>query len=106
MKMDRAHSLEPERIDEWIAYDPAWLVDLACEQKDHPWLAEALSNCRTARWESRAYVAFVDNSNPNAPGSPWQFQESIILEHRTEGDLVLDVLVGGRVGGVEFLSRL
>jgi hypothetical protein len=27
---------------------------------DLPWLADALSKCRTACWESRAYVAFVD----------------------------------------------
>lgn len=106
MKIRHPDSLEPARIGEWVAYDPAWLVDLARERKDHPWLAEALAKCRTARWESRAYVAFIDSSNANASDSPWQFQENIVLEHSTEGDLVLDILVGGRVGGVEFLSRL
>ena len=48
---------------------------------------------------------FVDPRRPNQPGSDWQFEENIILEHPTEGDLVLDILKGHRVGGVEFLGR-
>jgi len=91
----------------WKSYDPAWLVELAGQQMpDEPWLAEALKNCTNYCKESRAYIYFVDPSNPNKPGSEWQFKENITLEHPKEGDLVLDILMDGRVGGVEFLSKL
>jgi hypothetical protein len=92
---------------EWETYNPTWLVDLARSQlPDQPWLAEALANCKACHWESPAYVHFVDPDRPNIPGSAWQFRENILLEHPTEGTLVLDVLQGGRIGGIEFLSRL
>jgi hypothetical protein len=38
-------------------------------------------------------------------GSQWQFEENIILEDPERGDLVLDILKGQRVGGVEFLAE-
>jgi len=92
---------------DWEPYDPTWLVDLARESyPDEPWLAAALERCTRAAHESRAYVHFVDPANPNAPGSAWQFVENIVLEHPTEGDIVLDILTDRRIGGAEFLSRL
>lgn len=92
---------------QWKPYDPRWLVELAGNAcPEDPWLAEALAKCTRAAVASRAYTYFVDPANPNAPDSEWQFMESIILEHPTEGDLSLDILRGGRVGGVEFLKHV
>ena len=65
-----------------------------------------VASCRRAARESGAYLYFVDPANPNAPGSDWQFVENILLEHPTEGDIVLDILTDRGVGGVEFLSRV
>lgn len=91
----------------WKPYDPTWLVALAREQHpDLPWLADALEKCTRASWESRAYVHFVDPADANQPGSAWQFEENLVLEHPREGTIVLDVLRGQRVGGAEFLKRL
>jgi hypothetical protein len=39
-------------------------------------------------------------------GSEWQFDHNVILTDETEGTLVLDILKGNRVGGIEFLKRL
>jgi hypothetical protein len=61
----------------WADYDPSWLVALAREQRGE--LVPALSRCTRALVESEAYK---------------------------KGDLVLDVLKDGRVGGVEFLAGL
>ena len=92
---------------EWQPYDPAWLVALAREaMPDAPWLADALATCTRASQESRAYLYFADPSGANEPGSGWQLAENVVLHHPREGDLVLDVLKDGRIGGVEFLSRL
>lgn len=92
---------------QWKPYDPGWLVELArAFRPDAPWLAEALSKCTRAAQESRAYIHFVDPAHPNEPGSDWQIEESIVLHHPQEGDLVLDILQGARIGGVELLKRL
>lgn len=90
----------------WRPYDPTWLVELAGEQfPDRPSLAEALAKCTRAR-DGGVVLHFVPSRRPNRPGSAWQFKESLILEHPTEGDLVVDILEGERVGAVEFISKL
>ena len=91
----------------FVPYDPTWLVELARRQHPgRPWLAEALARCTHAREESRAYLRFVEADAPGGSGSAWQFETTLRLEHPREGTLVLDILRGERVGGVEYLSRL
>ncbi len=91
----------------WQPYDPTWLVDLARVQKPRrPEIAEALARCTLARVESVAYTYFVDPVNANGPGAEWQFSENVILESLDRGQLVLDVLKDGRIGGVELLARV
>ena len=92
---------------EWRPYDPAWLVDwVRANRPELGWLADALSRCRRARQGGRAYLYFVAPADANQPGAEWQFAENVMLDHPTEGTLVLDVLSGRRIGGIEFLSRL
>lgn len=87
---------------DWQPYDPTWLVDLATAQHaSEPWLSTALQQCRRARHESRAYIHFVDPSSP-----AWRFQRNLTLASRDHGTLVLDVIEGGAIGGLEFLKRL
>jgi hypothetical protein len=91
----------------WEPYDPTWLVELAKEQvPEEPWLPDAISNCRRAWRRSAAYTYFVNPDNPNKAGSEWQFETNILLEHPSEGTLVLDVLKGQRIGGVETIDRI
>ena len=91
----------------WEPYDPSWLVALAREQApEEPSLARSLSDCTTCFRKSPAYVYFVDPTNPNQPGSAWQFRENFVLEHPVRGDIVLDILKDGRVGGIEFLDEV
>ena len=91
----------------WEPYDPAWLVEAARKQvSEEPWLPEALARCTRCSWESPAYVHFVDPSSPNEEGAQWQCDVNIIIEHESEGVLVLDILKDRRVGGLEFLDRL
>jgi len=79
-------------------FDPAPLVALArVQHPDQPWLVEALARCTTGRRESRAYVYFVEPDSPE-----WVFRENVVLADRG-GDVVVDVLEGPRVGGVEYL---
>jgi hypothetical protein len=48
----------------------------------------------------------VNPDNPNKAGSEWQFETNILLEHPSEGTLVLDVLKGQRIGGFETIDRI
>jgi hypothetical protein len=88
----------------WREYDPSWLVQLARDQA--PELMSSLANCTTARVESDAYIHFVNPEFPNQPGSRWQMDRNVSLQHPEHGELVLDLLKDGRVGGLEFLDRL
>ena len=36
----------------------------------------------------------------------WQFEKNLFLTDDKEGEIVLDILKGNKVGGIEFLSRL
>ena len=92
---------------DWKSYDPTWLVDLAKEQlPEEAWLPAALAACTMARQESPAYIHFVKPADSDEPISEWEVQTDLHLKHPTEGDLVLDVLEGNRIGGVEFLEKL
>lgn len=98
------HSLYAKR---WKKYDPDWLVTLAREQQpEHQWLADSLLRCRRAKKESDYYLYFVDGSAPNRKGSAWQFSHNITLEHPLHGEIVVDILKGNKVGGIEFLGLL
>jgi hypothetical protein len=94
-------------MSEWKPYDPAWLVELAKAQvPEEAWLPAALAACTMARQDSEAYIHFVHGADSDEPDSEWEAQTDITLKHPTEGELVLDILEGNRVGGVEFLSKL
>jgi hypothetical protein len=94
-------------MSDWKPYDPAWLVELAKEQlPEEEWLPAALAACTMARQESAAYIHFVKPADPDEPSSEWQVQTDLTLKHPTEGELVLDILEGNQVGGVEFLAKL
>jgi len=92
---------------EWKDYDPEWLAALAGVQvPEEPWLPDAIRQCTRCSVKSEAYTYFVSPENANEPGAEWQFDVNIILEDDKQGDVVLDVLKGHRVGGIEFLSKL
>ncbi len=93
--------------EKWETYNPEWLVDLAKDQiPDKPEIISALSNCVKAKRESRAYIYFVNADNPNQPNSEWQFEENIMLVDKKIGTIVLDVLKGNKIGGIELLKYL
>ncbi len=91
----------------WETYNPQWIVDIAKKQiPDKPEIILALSKCIKAKIESRAYIYFVNRDNSNKPNSEWQFEENIILEDKKNGTIILDVLKGNKIGGIEFLKHL
>jgi hypothetical protein len=88
-------------------FDPRMLAEVAGVQvPEFPWLPEALGACGRGEWESRAYVRYISNRNPNQPGAEWQFERNIRLDHDKWGTVIVDVLKGQRIGGLEFLDRL
>ena len=88
-------------------FGPRMLIEAARHQAtEFPWLPAALSKCGEGEWESRAYVRYVPCHQPNQPGSEWQFETNVVLHLPELGMVVLDVLQGQRIGGIELVDRI
>ena len=84
-----------------------WIIELIKEQEpDRTDLIEQLKKCDIQKWTRQPYIHLVSDAEPNQPGSEWQFEECIVLEHDSEGTIVLDILKDGRIGGIEFVKQL
>jgi len=66
----------------------------------------ALQNCKEGNWSSKVYYKFVDSINANQIGSEWQHEECIVIESKKEGDIVIDLLKDGKIGGIEFINLI
>ncbi|WP_258541692.1 hypothetical protein [Parvicella tangerina] len=83
------------------------IIELIKEQESERLdLIEQLEKSDRKKWIRQPYIRFVSAERPNQPGSEWQFDENIVLEHKTEGTIVLDILKDGRIGGIEFVSQI
>jgi hypothetical protein len=88
-------------------FDPRMLISAVKEQApEFPWLPYALEHCGVGIWRSRAYVQYVSSHNPNQPGSDWQFEVNVVLNHDQLGMVVLDILKGDQLGGIEFVHKI
>jgi hypothetical protein len=88
-------------------FEPRMLIDTVVAQApEFPWLPEALRKCTAGQWESRAYVWYVPRCSPNQPGSEWQFEANVVLSHDSIGMVVIDILKGNRLGGIEFVDKI
>jgi len=86
----------------WKKYDPSWLLELALKQyPEDTTLHNSIKKCTRIRGNH-----FVNASNPNQPGSEWQFERSVTLIHPEMDDIILDVLKDGRVGSIEYLGLM
>lgn len=83
------------------------IIELTRHQEpNRPELVTALQNCKDGQWTSNGYYRFVDSKNANEIGAEWQIDESIVLEQEVNGDIVLDLLKDGRIGGIEFIDLI
>lgn len=69
-------------------------------------LIQALQKCKGGYWSSNGYYSFVDSKNANQTDADWQHDECIVLEQENKGDIVIDLLKGGRIGGIEFIDLI
>ena len=88
-------------------FEPRMLIaDAQAQAAELDWLPAALSNCGPGQWESCAYVHYVSGNAPNQRDSQWQFEKNIVINHKVFGMLVIDILRGDRIGGIEFVDRI
>jgi hypothetical protein len=80
--------------------------DAQVQVPELPWLPAALSNCGPGRWESCAYVRYVSPVNSSQPDSQWHFETNVVIDHSVLGMVVIDILQGNRIGGIEFIDRI
>jgi hypothetical protein len=82
-------------------FDPSALVAAArLQHADKPWLADALARCTEVYPEGRAYLYAV------RPSGAVRVLETVTLHDRRLGTVVVDVLEGRRISGLEFLNKL
>lgn len=87
--------------------DIEYLIKLVKEQEpERQDLVSALLNCNGGHWSENGYYRFVDSKNPNQPNSDWQHEECIVLEQNEKGNIVIDLLKNGRIGGIEFIDLI
>lgn len=83
------------------------IIELVKQQEpDRQDIIEAIQNASGGQWTSNGYYRFVDSKNANQPGAVWQFDENIALEQENRGDIILDILKDGRIGGIEFIDLI
>ena len=67
---------------------------------------EALKNCTGGQWMGNGYFQFVSSENANQPNAEWQHDECVVIEQKGKGDIVIDLLKDGRIGGIEFIDLI
>ncbi|MBK8089626.1 MAG: hypothetical protein IPK31_17805 [Chitinophagaceae bacterium] len=83
------------------------IIELVKQQEpDRKDVIEGLQKCSGGLWTSNGYFSFIDSTTANQIGAEWQFEESIVLEQENKGDIVLDLLKDGRIGGIEFIGLI
>lgn len=88
-------------------FDPRVLIEMAKKvAPELPWLPEALNNCGSGTWKSRAYVHYVSSENANKPGAAWQYETTVGFSHPSLGLVHIDILKGQRIGGIEFVDKI
>ena len=107
-------------------FNPDWIIDLVKKQvEDNNVLIIALENCThgvwqgqglvedglwnilnersIGLWKSCGYIQFISSTNANCPGADWQIKKTVMLTFDEHRDIVIDILMDLRVGGIEFL---
>lgn len=98
-------SPEPVPLPSDHSFDPGWLVvALRRECLNDALLIAAAERCYLSGTET--YVYFVAPDRANQAGAEWQFSHNVVLESTPYGQVVLDVLRDGRIGGIEFLDQV
>jgi hypothetical protein len=82
-------------------FDPEPIIALVKESGGDPKLIDALSRCKRGRWENDA-KAYIHFKSP----SEWAFKRNVVLKDLVEGTIVIDILEGDQVGGIEFVDRI
>lgn len=83
------------------------IVDLIKEQvPERTDLIMELQKLKSKKWIRQAYISLKKLYDSNELDSDWQFDENIVLEHDTEGTIVLDIYKNGKIGGIELINQI
>jgi uncharacterized protein YuzE len=94
-----------DKLEEVYYFKKEWLIELLKEQASTVSL-DQLKKMKTERWFKKRYIRFVNSVNANQKDAKWQFAKNIILEHKIEGTIIVDILKDGRIGGFELYNEL
>lgn len=88
-------------------FEPDHLIRLVYAQYPHRTdVLRALQLCSGGYWKSNVYFYFLMSRISEVPNNESQVVESLVLNDRDEGRIVVDVIADGRIAGIGFESRL
>ena len=84
-----------------------WITELVRNQEPgRADLIQQLEKCPIRRWIRQPYVRLISSKGMKQSDAKLAIAENVVLDHETEGAIVLDILNDGRIMGVEFLSQI
>lgn len=89
------------------SFDPQWLVDAI--RAEYPHESELIAAAeRVSKYDSGSslQIYFLSPTSPNEPGSAWQYAHSVHIEKSKYGELAIDIMKDGCLGGIEFLDNV
>lgn len=89
------------------SFDPSWLIEaIRKHDPEDTALHAAAQRCTSYLGGSDLFVYFVSLENANVPGAEWQIERQKVIQDSRYGEIVIDILEDGRIGGVEFLANV
>ncbi len=83
------------------------IIEMLKEQEpQYTNLFKHLEDQAPCKWLKLAYIPIISSDRANQPGSHWQFEGSVVLECEENVDIILDILKGDRLGGIEMTSHI
>lgn len=82
-----------------IYFDIALLIDLVQQQApEYSGVVDQLATVSGKLWLRKAYITLDTSSD--------KINETLVLDHPSEGTIVIDLLADGKIKGIELLSLI
>lgn len=94
-----------DKLEAVYYFKKEWLIELLKEQAPTISL-DQLKEMKTERWLKKPYIQFINSDNANQKVAEWQIKQNLVLEHKAEGTIILDILKDGSIGGFELYNQL
>lgn len=95
-----------DNVDLSEGFDPCSLIETVKRiAPELPGLPDALRNCGSGAWESRAYVRYSLRGNENQPMAG-PVPDILMVDHKDLGQVIIRFTMDNRTFGIEFVDKI